>query len=190
MREISQADTPTGIWRRKEPADLRLRLFRPLFRPGSQNRYPQRPACPARPLDRRARRYRGTGRSELRIWSRTRHRQGARRTALPRPAPQAVARQGRQECQQMHYARQGIITPEMEFVAIRENNNRRAYIESLKVLRRKWAKKWPKCSAASTPARTSAPASRKKSPRNSCAAKSPAAAPSSPTTSTTRKASR
>ena len=25
---------------------------------------------------------------------------------------------------QMHYARQGIITPEMEFIAIRENNNR------------------------------------------------------------------
>ncbi|MCL2310382.1 MAG: phosphomethylpyrimidine synthase ThiC [Proteobacteria bacterium] len=33
---------------------------------------------------------------------------------------------------QMHYARQGIITPEMEFVAIRENVNRRAYLESLK----------------------------------------------------------
>ena len=33
---------------------------------------------------------------------------------------------------QMHYARQGIITPEMEFIAIRENNNRRAYVESLK----------------------------------------------------------
>ncbi len=33
---------------------------------------------------------------------------------------------------QMHYARQGIITPEMEFIAIRENNNRRAYIESLR----------------------------------------------------------
>ncbi|HZX32853.1 MAG TPA: phosphomethylpyrimidine synthase ThiC, partial [Rhodocyclaceae bacterium] len=33
---------------------------------------------------------------------------------------------------QMHYARQGIITPEMEYVAIRENNNRRAYIEGLK----------------------------------------------------------
>jgi phosphomethylpyrimidine synthase len=91
---------------------------------------------------------------------------------------------------QMHYARQGIITPEMEYVAIRENNNRRAYIESLRSPRAKWAKKWPPCSAASTPARTSAPASRKKSRRNSCAAKSPAAAPSSPTTSTTRKASR
>ena len=33
---------------------------------------------------------------------------------------------------QMHYARQGIVTPEMEYVAIRENNNRRAYMESLR----------------------------------------------------------
>lgn len=33
---------------------------------------------------------------------------------------------------QMHYARQGIITPEMEFVAIRENMNRIHYLESLK----------------------------------------------------------
>ena len=33
---------------------------------------------------------------------------------------------------QMHYARQGIITPEMEYVAIRENNNRHAYMESLR----------------------------------------------------------
>ena len=33
---------------------------------------------------------------------------------------------------QMHYARQDIITPEMEYVAIRENNNRRAYMESLR----------------------------------------------------------
>lgn len=32
---------------------------------------------------------------------------------------------------QMHYARQGIITPEMEFVAVRENLNRAAYLESL-----------------------------------------------------------
>lgn len=33
---------------------------------------------------------------------------------------------------QMHYARQGIITPEMEFVAIRENLRRREYLEGLK----------------------------------------------------------
>jgi len=33
---------------------------------------------------------------------------------------------------QMHYARQGIITPEMEFVAIRENMCRKEYLEKLK----------------------------------------------------------
>ena len=33
---------------------------------------------------------------------------------------------------QMHYARRGIITPEMEYVAIRENNNRRAYVDQLR----------------------------------------------------------
>jgi phosphomethylpyrimidine synthase len=33
---------------------------------------------------------------------------------------------------QMHYARRGIITPEMEFVAIRENLNRGRYLENLR----------------------------------------------------------
>ena len=33
---------------------------------------------------------------------------------------------------QMHYARQGIITPEMEFIAIRENLQRAQYMESLR----------------------------------------------------------
>ncbi len=33
---------------------------------------------------------------------------------------------------QMHYARKGIITPEMEFIAIRENLRRREYLESLR----------------------------------------------------------
>ena len=33
---------------------------------------------------------------------------------------------------QMHYARRGIITPEMEYIAIRENMRRREYIASLK----------------------------------------------------------
>ncbi|TSE22071.1 Phosphomethylpyrimidine synthase [Tepidimonas aquatica] len=33
---------------------------------------------------------------------------------------------------QMHYARRGIVTPEMEFVAIRENLNRQAYLEALR----------------------------------------------------------
>jgi phosphomethylpyrimidine synthase len=34
---------------------------------------------------------------------------------------------------QMHYARSGIITPEMEFVAIRENMRRKEYLEELRV---------------------------------------------------------
>ncbi|KNH07175.1 Hydroxymethylpyrimidine phosphate synthase ThiC [Candidatus Burkholderia brachyanthoides] len=33
---------------------------------------------------------------------------------------------------QMHYARQGIITPEMEYIAIRENQRRAEYLENLK----------------------------------------------------------
>jgi phosphomethylpyrimidine synthase len=33
---------------------------------------------------------------------------------------------------QMHYARQGIITPEMEYIAIRENLRRKEYLENLK----------------------------------------------------------
>ncbi len=33
---------------------------------------------------------------------------------------------------QMHYARRGIVTPEMEFIAIRENLQREQYVESLK----------------------------------------------------------
>lgn len=33
---------------------------------------------------------------------------------------------------QLHYARAGIVTPEMEFVAVRENLNRKAYVESLR----------------------------------------------------------
>ena len=33
---------------------------------------------------------------------------------------------------QMHYARRGIVTPEMEFIAVRENLQREHYIESLK----------------------------------------------------------
>src|SRR6185436_17954296 len=41
-------------------------------------------------------------------------------------------RKGKSNVTQMHYARKGVITPEMEFVAVRENLEREAYIESLK----------------------------------------------------------
>jgi phosphomethylpyrimidine synthase len=41
------------------------------------------------------------------------------------------ARPGR-NVSQMHYARKGIVTPEMDFIAVRENLQREQYIESLK----------------------------------------------------------
>ena len=40
-------------------------------------------------------------------------------------------RRGKGNVSQMHYARRGIITPEMEFIATRENLQREQYIESL-----------------------------------------------------------
>jgi phosphomethylpyrimidine synthase len=40
MREISQADTDTAFGGEKNPPVYRVRLFRPLFRPGRQDRYP------------------------------------------------------------------------------------------------------------------------------------------------------
>jgi phosphomethylpyrimidine synthase len=41
-------------------------------------------------------------------------------------------RRGKGNVTQMHYARRGVVTPEMEFIAIRENLQREQYIESLK----------------------------------------------------------
>src|SRR4029077_14235278 len=41
-------------------------------------------------------------------------------------------RKGKSNVSQMHYARKGIVTPEMEFIAVRENLQREQYIESLK----------------------------------------------------------
>jgi thiamine biosynthesis protein ThiC len=72
----------------------------------------------------------------------------------------------------MHYARKGIITAEMEYVAIREN---------MKLQEARAAG----LLTSSTPATASAPASRKKSPRSSSAKKSPVAARSFRPTSTT-----
>jgi len=43
-----------------------------------------------------------------------------------------LPRKGKSNVTQMHYARRGIVTPEMEFIAIRENLQREQYVESLK----------------------------------------------------------
>src|ERR1700704_5278857 len=49
-------------------------------------------------------------------------------------------RRGKSNVTQMHYARKGIVTPEMEFIAIRENLQREQYIESLKATGKTGAK--------------------------------------------------
>src|SRR3954462_2534813 len=41
-------------------------------------------------------------------------------------------RRGKSNVTQMHYARRGIVTPEMEYIAIRENLRRREYLEELR----------------------------------------------------------
>ena len=81
---------------------------------------------------------------------------------------------------QMHYARRGIVTPEMEFIAIRENLQREEMLAALPGDR----------DAAASRARASAPRSPTSSRRSSCATRSRAAARSSRPTSITPKPSR
>ncbi|TSE19033.1 Phosphomethylpyrimidine synthase [Tepidimonas alkaliphilus] len=66
-------------------------------------------------------------------WGQARQRDPA--TAhLRMPGPMRPIRRARAGANvtQLHYARRGLITPEMEFVAIRENQNRQAYLEALR----------------------------------------------------------
>jgi phosphomethylpyrimidine synthase len=86
---------------------------------------------------------------------------------------------------QMHYARQGIVTPEMEYVAIRENLRRKEYLAGLRAQGEK-GQRMADLLGRQHRGESFGAAFRKKSRRNSCARKSPAAAPSSPPTSTTR----
>ena len=190
MREISQADTPTGFGGEKNPPIYVYDCSGPYSDPAAK--IDIRSGLPALRAGWIAER--GDTEELPDLSSEFGRKRAAdkptRRTALPRPAPQAARAKAGKNVTQMHYARQGIITPEMEYVAIRENNNRRAYIESL----RSTGQMGEKMAAllgrqhpgqnfgASDPGRNHA--------RNSCAAKSPAAAPSSRPTSTTRNPSR
>ena len=48
---------------------------------------------------------------------------------FPKTRSQVLRAKPRQNVTQMHYAKKGIITPEMEFIAIRENQKRKQWIE-------------------------------------------------------------
>ena len=120
------------------------------------------------------------------------HFQGAKRKPLRASAGHPVT--------QLWYARQGIITPEMEFIAIRENHRTQRQKEegrrknrgtpNFLILPSYFILRSGTRSNTPTPAKASAHASRKKSPPNSSAPKSPAAAPSSRPTSTIPSSSR
>ena len=125
------------------------------------------PGCWRAATSRRCDAARGEARGQR---QRPRHAPGA---AVPAPAAGRSAPRPARRSPSSNTPARGIVTPEMEYVAIRENLRREA--------RRR---------GASATARTSAPRSPTSSRPSSCATRSPAAAPSSRPTSTTPSSSR
>jgi phosphomethylpyrimidine synthase len=129
MREVSQADTPSMFGGEKNP---------PIYVYDCSGPY----SDPAAKIDIRS----GLpalrdpwilGRGDVQILGGPSSRYGQERLADPKLAEMRFnlsrqPRRGKGNVTQMHYARKGVITPEMEFIAVRENLEREAYIESLK----------------------------------------------------------
>ena len=132
MREISQSDTPTGFGGEPNPPVTVYDCSGPYTDPDAQiDIRSGLPALRASWIEER-------GDTELLADLSSEF--GRARAADPRldelrfPGLQRQPRRARAGANvtQMHYARRGIITPEMEFVAIRENLRRQQYVESLK----------------------------------------------------------
>jgi len=131
MREVSQADTPTMFGGEKNP---------PLFVYDCSGPYTD----PAAKIDIRSglpalRQGWIEERGDTEVLPGPSSRYGAERLDDPRlaelrfnlkRAPRRAKRGA--NVSQMHYARRGIVTPEMEFVALRENLQREQYLESLR----------------------------------------------------------
>lgn len=132
MREVSQADTPTGFGGEKNPPIYVYDCSGPYSDPTAK--IDIRSGLPAL----RAAWIAERGDSEeLPDLSSEFGRQRAADKALDELRFPGLHRKPRRakagaNVSQMHYARKGIITPEMEYVAIRENLNRAAYVESLR----------------------------------------------------------
>ena len=132
MREISQADTASGFGGEKNPAIFVYDCSGPYTDPAAS--IDIRKGLPAL----RTKWIEARGDTEiLTDLSSEYGRQQAANPALAAMRFPELARTPRRakagmNVTQMHYAKRGIITPEMEFIAIRENNNRVAYLESLR----------------------------------------------------------
>ena len=121
MREISQADTPDSFGGEKNPPVYVYDTSGPYSDPDGEDRHPRRSAGATPGVDRRARRHRSADGSVERLQPRARRRHRHRRPAFQGPAPHAAPRDRRQERVADALREQGIITPEMEYIAIREN---------------------------------------------------------------------
>ncbi len=132
MREISQADTPTGFGGEKNPPIYVYDCSGPYTDPNA--RIDIRSGLPA--LRQRWIEERG----DTEVLPDLTSEYGRQRAADPAldelrfPGLHRKPRRAKAgaNVSQMHYARKGIITPEMEYVAIRENLNRQQYLENLR----------------------------------------------------------
>ncbi|MEY4593437.1 MAG: phosphomethylpyrimidine synthase ThiC [Pseudomonadota bacterium] len=132
MREVSQADTPTGMGGEKNPPIYVYDCSGPYTDPAAQIDIRSGLLALRQPWIEE--------RGDTEILSDLTSEFGRQRAADPAldelrfPGLHRTPRRAKagKNVSQMHYARQGIITPEMEYVAIRENLNRQQYLESLR----------------------------------------------------------
>ncbi len=131
MREISQSDTPASFGAEKNPPIYVYDTSGPYSEPGAKIDIRSGLPAPRLPwIVERADTEELPGPSSQYGVERLNDPQLAElRFNLHRKPRRALAGKN---VSQMHYARQGIITPEMEYVAIRENMRRREYLEELK----------------------------------------------------------
>ncbi|HSW82917.1 MAG TPA: phosphomethylpyrimidine synthase ThiC [Usitatibacter sp.] len=131
MREISQTDTPAAFGAEKNPPVCVYDTSGPYTDPDVRiDIRAGLPALRSRWIEDRA---------DTDLLAGPTSRYGQDRLADPKLAELRFdlkraprrARAGR-NVTQMHYARRGIVTPEMEFIAIRENLRRREYLEELR----------------------------------------------------------
>ncbi|HEX3060165.1 MAG TPA: phosphomethylpyrimidine synthase ThiC, partial [Usitatibacter sp.] len=131
MREISQTDTPAAFGAEKNPPVCVYDTSGPYTDPEARiDIRSGLPALRSRWIEERADTERLVGPTS---------RYGQERLADPKLADlrfdlKRAPRRARAGANvtQMHYARRGIVTPEMEFIAIRENLRRREYLEELR----------------------------------------------------------
>ncbi len=136
MREIAQADTPTGFGGEKNPPVYVYDTSGPYTDPEAHiDIRAGLPAVRQRWIEARGDTEALSGLTSE--YGRERAADSAteqlRFRGLHRTPRRAVAgANGFANVTQMHYARKGIITPEMEYIAIRENQRRAEYLESMR----------------------------------------------------------